>query len=96
MGSSIVPQLAALRKLVLAERNNVKCVKLRALFDNDKLLTNPKEIELALLNAERLISANAHPTPYIAPTGFNGTSWERNYPVPEELIRRGVMPVDNC
>ncbi|EGF78193.1 hypothetical protein BATDEDRAFT_91044 [Batrachochytrium dendrobatidis JAM81] len=71
------------------------CVKLRALFDNDKILTNPKEIELTLLNAERLLALNAHPTPYIAPSGFNGTSWERNLPIPEELIRRGVTPVDN-
>nr|KAJ3410305.1 hypothetical protein HK105_002965 [Polyrhizophydium stewartii] len=70
-------------------------VKIRALFDAGRDISNPHEIRAALMNTERILAANVHPTPFIQPTGYGGTKYERNVPVPEEVLRRGVVPVDN-
>ncbi|KAI8927662.1 hypothetical protein BC831DRAFT_398418 [Entophlyctis helioformis] len=71
------------------------CVKIRALFDHNKNISNPMEINALLMATEQLIAANAHPTPFVYPSGYNGTKWERNAPFPDELTRRGVTPFDN-
>eukprot|EP00842_Homolaphlyctis_polyrhiza_P004396 jgi/Hompol1/4958/HPOL_001890-RA len=70
-------------------------VKIRLLFDAQKSLANPKLIEATLLNTERILAVNAHPIPFVATSGNGGTKWERNTPIPEEVLRRGCLPHDN-
>ncbi|KAI8909692.1 hypothetical protein EDD86DRAFT_226263 [Gorgonomyces haynaldii] len=72
-----------------------KAVMIRGLFEQNRHLTNQKEIQQHLLRTEGLLAKYYHPQPYIAPSGLGGTKWERNIPVPEEMIRRGVTPLDN-
>ena len=53
---------------------------LREMFDDNKHLTDPAEIERVLSKGEAQLQADAHPQPYIHPKAPGGTSWERNTP----------------
>ncbi|KAJ3008436.1 hypothetical protein HKX48_008541 [Thoreauomyces humboldtii] len=93
---------------------------IREMFDANKHLNNPREIEQVLGRTEWELAVNYHPQPYYTrlgavaemggpciltnsllfcfpdPTAPGGSKWERNIPFPEELIKRGVTPFDNC
>ncbi|KAI8136737.1 hypothetical protein BJV82DRAFT_385775 [Fennellomyces sp. T-0311] len=62
-----------------------KALDIRAQFERNKHVTNPKEIQQLLKNTEKELQAWAHPDPYKLPLGPEGTKWERNLPplVPE-------------
>ncbi|KAI8592937.1 hypothetical protein HDU88_000115 [Geranomyces variabilis] len=73
-----------------------KSMLIRQLFDNAKHMNNPREVQMLLGRVELELSSNYHQQPYYNPTAFGGSKWERNIPFPEELIKRGVTPFDNC
>ncbi|KAI9209750.1 uncharacterized protein BJ171DRAFT_484898 [Polychytrium aggregatum] len=73
-----------------------KACVIRAHFDENKRITNPKQVERILAHTEFLLASYYHPQPYISPAAPGGSKWERNIPFPEELIKRGVTPFDNC
>jgi NADH dehydrogenase (ubiquinone) 1 beta subcomplex subunit 9 len=72
-----------------------KALIIRQLFENNRHLSNQIEITQHLRNTELLLAKYAHPQPYIAPTAPNGTKWERNIPVPQHVIDKGVTLLDN-
>ncbi|KAI9363822.1 hypothetical protein BD770DRAFT_440263 [Pilaira anomala] len=57
-----------------------KALAIRAQFEQNKALTNPKEIQAVVQNAEKELQEWAHPDPYKFPMGPEGTKWERNLP----------------
>ncbi|CAO3613644.1 unnamed protein product [Mucor hiemalis] len=57
-----------------------KALAIRAQFDHNKHVTNPKEIQVLVKNAEKELEEWAHPNPYKLPLGPEGTKWERNLP----------------
>jgi len=59
---------------------------LRDMFDENKHLTDPQQIEQILQKGEAELQANLHPQPYIHPKAPGGTSWERNLPPPPEHL----------
>lgn len=75
-----------------------KALIIRGLFEAHKSLTNYQEIEaqlgfmsnLTAAQAEHLLAQYHTTRPYILPHRFGGSSWERNVPVPDEMIERGV------
>ncbi|KAI7880169.1 hypothetical protein K492DRAFT_162919 [Lichtheimia hyalospora FSU 10163] len=64
-----------------------KALDIRAQFERNKNVSNPKEIQLLLKNAEKELQSWAHPDPYKPYLGPDGTKWERNLPpiMPENL-----------
>jgi NADH dehydrogenase (ubiquinone) 1 beta subcomplex subunit 9 len=62
-----------------------KSMIIRTLFDNNKHLTNLKEIEKVLAHTEYLLAAYHHPQPYISMSAPGGTKFERNLPFPPEV-----------
>ncbi|KAI8911283.1 hypothetical protein DFJ77DRAFT_469493 [Powellomyces hirtus] len=73
-----------------------KSMLIRRLFDQNKGMNNPKEIQMVLARTEMELAMNYHQQPYYSPTAPGGSKWERNIPFPEELVKRGVTPFDNC
>ncbi|KAI8643497.1 hypothetical protein BD408DRAFT_364693 [Parasitella parasitica] len=57
-----------------------KSLQIRAQFEQNKHVTNPKEIQALIQNAESELQDWAHPDPYKLPMGPEGTKWERNLP----------------
>ncbi|KAI8340346.1 hypothetical protein EDC96DRAFT_522838 [Choanephora cucurbitarum] len=57
-----------------------KALQIRAQFEQNKHVTNPKEIQQLVQNAENQLKEWAHPDPYKLPMGPEGTKWERNLP----------------
>ncbi|KAG1057522.1 hypothetical protein G6F43_000641 [Rhizopus delemar] len=57
-----------------------KALEIRARFEQNKNVTNPKEIRALLKKTENELKEWAHPDPYRLPTGPDGTKWERNLP----------------
>ncbi|KAJ3096310.1 DNA-directed DNA polymerase eta rad30 [Phlyctochytrium planicorne] len=76
------------------EEAREKCVIIRHLFDQNRNVTNPHQLESLFVQAEHLLAKYHHPSPYISPAAPGGSKWERNIPFPEELIRRGVTPFE--
>ncbi|TPX44039.1 hypothetical protein SeMB42_g04457 [Synchytrium endobioticum] len=72
-----------------------KQVIIRAMFDANKHESNPKLVAVHLRKAEEALAYYFHPIPYISPTAPGGSKWERNVPIPEELLKRGVTLFDN-
>ncbi|RKO97492.1 hypothetical protein CAUPRSCDRAFT_6427, partial [Caulochytrium protostelioides] len=68
---------------------------IRDQFEKSRHATSAQEVEGLIRQTERALSDYWHPDPYIAPHAPGGSSWERNVPLPEELLRRGVTPFDN-
>ncbi|TPX48899.1 hypothetical protein SeLEV6574_g01787 [Synchytrium endobioticum] len=52
-------------------------------------------VAVHLRKAEEALAYYFHPIPYISPTAPGGSKWERNVPIPEELLKRGVTLFDN-
>ncbi|KAL1919942.1 uncharacterized protein VTP21DRAFT_1874 [Calcarisporiella thermophila] len=57
-----------------------KAVEIRARFEKNRNITNPKAIERLTQSAERELEEFAHPDPYKYPTAPDGSKWERNLP----------------
>ncbi|KAI8076478.1 uncharacterized protein B0P05DRAFT_546023 [Gilbertella persicaria] len=57
-----------------------KALQIRAQFDQNKHVANPKEIQALVQKAENELKEWAHPDPYKLPMGPEGTKWERNLP----------------
>ncbi|KAG0054034.1 hypothetical protein BGZ83_012110 [Gryganskiella cystojenkinii] len=55
-----------------------KAVELRIQFDANKNLRHPRQIALAIQEAERQLTELRHPDPYLYPTQPGGTKFERN------------------
>ncbi|KND01337.1 uncharacterized protein SPPG_03149 [Spizellomyces punctatus DAOM BR117] len=73
-----------------------KALIIRHLFEQNRNNPNPKEIEKLIARTELMLATYHHPQPYYNPTAPGGSKWERNIPFPEELVKRGVTPFDNC
>ncbi|CAO3699332.1 unnamed protein product [Rhizopus microsporus] len=56
-----------------------KALEIRARFEQNKHVTNPKEIRALIEKTEQELQEFAHPDPYRLPTGPDGTKWERNF-----------------
>jgi NADH dehydrogenase (ubiquinone) 1 beta subcomplex subunit 9 len=65
------------------------------MFDANMNESNPKLVAQLLRETEVALAYYYHPNPYKFPTAPGGTKWERNVPVPEEMVRRGVTIFDN-
>ncbi|KAJ7734002.1 hypothetical protein DFH07DRAFT_845058 [Mycena maculata] len=57
-----------------------KAMEIRAQFDYNRNVTDPRQLAQILEQAEAKLAAWKHPDPYIPPTAPNGTKWERNLP----------------
>ncbi|KAI8848707.1 hypothetical protein BC829DRAFT_393692 [Chytridium lagenaria] len=77
------------------EEYREKAVMIREMFEARKNVTNPQEIDNLILKTEHLLAKYYHPQPYISPTAPGGSKWERNIPVPEEIVYGGLTPFDN-
>ncbi|KAF9450650.1 NDUFB9, NADH-ubiquinone oxidoreductase [Macrolepiota fuliginosa MF-IS2] len=53
---------------------------IRAEFEKNRDVTDPRTLAQILEKAERDLVAKRHPDPYIAPSFPGGTKWERNTP----------------
>ncbi|WFD35178.1 hypothetical protein MCUN1_002028 [Malassezia cuniculi] len=54
--------------------------RIRADFEHNRNVTNPRELAALLQRAEAHLENYAHPDPYKPPTYVEGTKWERNLP----------------
>ncbi|KAF7332359.1 hypothetical protein MKEN_00117600 [Mycena kentingensis (nom. inval.)] len=61
-----------------------KALQIRAEFEVNRNLKDPRELAKIFEQAEAKLAAAKHPDPYIAPTAPGGTKWERNLPPPLE------------
>ncbi|KAI8973544.1 hypothetical protein BDF20DRAFT_882994 [Mycotypha africana] len=57
-----------------------KALQIRHQFEQNRNVTNPKEIQALIKKAEKELEDWDHPTPYTIPTAPEGTKWERNLP----------------
>ncbi|KAG0169034.1 hypothetical protein DFQ30_004027 [Apophysomyces sp. BC1015] len=57
-----------------------KALDIRAQFEANKHITNPKELQAIINQTEKTLEEWAHPDPYILPLGPEGSKWERNVP----------------
>ena len=67
-------------------------VILREMFEDNRPLTDPAEIESVLAKGEKELQDNKHPQPYIHPKAPGGTSYERNLPPPPEVCK--MTPIE--
>ncbi|KAH8830260.1 hypothetical protein DL96DRAFT_1553784 [Flagelloscypha sp. PMI_526] len=61
-----------------------EATQIRAHFEANKRLQNPREIALFLHTTEAMYAEMRHPDPVIPPGAPGGTKWERNIPPPTE------------
>ncbi|KAJ7068648.1 hypothetical protein C8F01DRAFT_1247144 [Mycena amicta] len=61
-----------------------KALQIRAEFEVNRDLKDPRLLAQIFRNAEEKLAAWKHPDPYIPPTAPGGTKWERNLPPPTE------------
>ncbi|ORZ02288.1 hypothetical protein BCR43DRAFT_481309 [Syncephalastrum racemosum] len=59
-----------------------KALDIRAQFEANKHVTNPKELQALVAQAEKTLQEWEHPDPYKLYLGPEGTKWERNTPPP--------------
>ncbi|PWN97466.1 hypothetical protein FA09DRAFT_288140, partial [Tilletiopsis washingtonensis] len=57
-----------------------RAIEIRAEFERQRNIRNPRELARVLAQAEAHLKANAHPDPYKSPMGEDGTKWSRNLP----------------
>ncbi|KAL4399343.1 mitochondrial respiratory chain complex I protein [Malassezia pachydermatis] len=55
-------------------------VRIRAEFEVNRNVRNPRELANILNRAEEQLASRQHPDPYKPPTYVGGTKWERNLP----------------
>ncbi|KAE8542393.1 NADH dehydrogenase (ubiquinone) 1 beta subcomplex 9 [Cryptococcus deuterogattii 99/473] len=65
-----------------------KAIEIRAEFERNRNITDPRALALVLEQAEEKLAKGIHPDPYRPPLFPDGTKWERNIPprmfTPEE------------
>ncbi|KAK0491416.1 hypothetical protein IW261DRAFT_1413724 [Armillaria novae-zelandiae] len=59
-----------------------KALLIRAEFEKNRNVHDPRALAVILERAEAELAAKKHPDPYISPLFPNGTKWERNTPPP--------------
>ncbi|KAJ7632091.1 hypothetical protein B0H17DRAFT_961827, partial [Mycena rosella] len=52
-----------------------KAMEIRAQFEHNRDVTDPRQLARVLEQAEAKLAAWKHPDPYIAPTAPGGTKW---------------------
>ncbi|KIY73990.1 hypothetical protein CYLTODRAFT_448584 [Cylindrobasidium torrendii FP15055 ss-10] len=57
-----------------------KALAIRAEFDSNRNVTDPRALAKLLETAEAKLAEDKHPDPYIPPLLPGGTKWERNTP----------------
>ncbi|KAF9031788.1 hypothetical protein BDZ89DRAFT_984423 [Hymenopellis radicata] len=57
-----------------------KAMDIRAEFDRNRNVHDPRALAVILERAEAKLAQDKHPDPYIPPMMANGTKWERNTP----------------
>ncbi|PWN20924.1 hypothetical protein BCV69DRAFT_282436 [Microstroma glucosiphilum] len=57
-----------------------RAIEIRAEFERNRYIRNPRELARVLEAAEERLKDIAHPDPYKPPMGEDGTKWERNIP----------------
>ncbi|WVQ79392.1 hypothetical protein IAT38_001489 [Cryptococcus sp. DSM 104549] len=55
-----------------------KALEIRAEFEANRDVTEPRALAVLLENAEKKLAKRIHPDPYRPPTAPGGTKWERN------------------
>ncbi|KAF8524655.1 NDUFB9, NADH-ubiquinone oxidoreductase [Hysterangium stoloniferum] len=63
-----------------------RALQIRAHFERNRDVHDPRALAKILEEAEAYLSATAHPDPYRAPAFPGGTKWERNIPPPTAPI----------
>ncbi|KAL1664329.1 hypothetical protein GGF50DRAFT_88770 [Schizophyllum commune] len=58
----------------------MKAMQIRAEFDANRHVTEPRQLSALLAKAEARLKAGQHPDPVIPPKFPGGTQWERNAP----------------
>ncbi|EJD48459.1 hypothetical protein AURDEDRAFT_162418 [Auricularia subglabra TFB-10046 SS5] len=58
-----------------------RALKIRAQFESNRNVRDPRALAQILLQAEEALAKNKHPDPYIPAPFPGGTKWERNLPV---------------
>jgi len=64
-------------------------LEIRYRFDQNAKITDKKTIERLITEGETLLAKYRHPNPYITPSGVDGTSWERDVPIPKDVVESG-------
>ncbi|PWN31021.1 hypothetical protein BDZ90DRAFT_230017 [Jaminaea rosea] len=59
-----------------------RAIEIRAEFERNRHIRNPRELAKVLEAAEERLASLAHPDPYRPPLAEDGTKWERNMPPP--------------
>ncbi|CAO1626870.1 unnamed protein product [Jaminaea pallidilutea] len=59
-----------------------RAIEVRAEFERNRHIRNPRELAQVLQAAEARLADNIHPDPYKPPQAEDGTKWERNLPPP--------------
>ncbi|KAL5507899.1 hypothetical protein ACEPAH_5517 [Sanghuangporus vaninii] len=57
-----------------------KAIQIRAEFERNRNVSDPRALATILEKAEADLAAKQHPDPYITPTAPGGTLWERHTP----------------
>ncbi|KAK9367427.1 hypothetical protein V1509DRAFT_147364 [Lipomyces kononenkoae] len=57
-----------------------QALEIRAKFDANKNITDPRQIRDLIIEVERQLVINRHPDPYIPPSRPGGSKFERNVP----------------
>ncbi|ORX37932.1 hypothetical protein BD324DRAFT_623868 [Kockovaella imperatae] len=52
-----------------------RCVEIRAEFERNRNITDPRALAIVLEQAEQRLADLAHPSPYIHPTDPDGSKW---------------------
>jgi len=63
--------------------------KTRALFRQHMNETDPRTINRLIKATEARLYRMRHPDPYVAPESPGGSKWQRNTPVPLEIVENG-------
>ncbi|KAJ3057036.1 hypothetical protein HK097_001520 [Rhizophlyctis rosea] len=72
-----------------------KQMVVRDLFEFNRNVTNEMEVFMLLKFTEHQLDAYAHHQPYVAPYSPGGTNWERNTPLSDEYLGKGMTPFNN-
>ncbi|BGO99761.1 hypothetical protein NBRC10512_003168 [Rhodotorula toruloides] len=75
----------------------IKAMELRAQFERNRNVRDPRAVAALLNEAEQEVQKLSHPDPYRPPEAVDGTKWERNIPPPmftpeeKEAARRAFL-----
>ncbi|KAL7753974.1 hypothetical protein RI367_000907 [Sorochytrium milnesiophthora] len=66
-----------------------QAIDIRYRFEDNRHLSNPRDIARVMQHTEQMLKDKAHPEPYRYPTSAEGSKYERNAPVRMELVLNG-------